>query len=315
MTDVGDSQLWEQLKLTWEARRKAPCVMKRGVAVAHGRLAYFNSPLSNEVFTYDSEKDNWSELPKCPQINFRLEIINNFLTAIGGMSRVGGECIDRLISFNGSEWVKIFPPMLTKRHWHTVMCMQKHLIVVAGETEGGDVLSTVEVMNTDTLEWYTAARLPEPAYLMSATVCGGRLYLLGAWDKNGNPTHAVFTCTLESLIRSCHPPSQTPPHTSEASVWQRVADVPVVGSVCVTLNGKVLSISGRGSDGNPIAEVHMYNAKSDLWSLVGRMLTLRSDCLVLALHNRVIAVGGSTESGISSTVELGGEGAKFHLLS
>ena len=305
--DVGGCQPCELLKLNWEACSEAPRKVVRGAAVAHGSLAYFGSLSSSDVFAYDSENDDWSELPECPQRDFGLAVVNDVLTAVGGGSY--GGCGNRLSSFNGSEWVKMFPPMPTKRVLHTVVSTQNYLIV-AGGLGVGKILSTVEVMDMNTLEWYTAASLPEPVQNMTATVCGGRLYLLRgyAYDKNIDSTHAVFTCTLDSLIRSCHPPSQTPPHTSEASVWQRVADVPVEDSTCTTLNGRVLTIGGKDSYGTDTAAVHMYDAKSDSWPLVGYMPTARSNCLVVALRNRIITVGGGGRGGWCSTVECGGEG-------
>ena len=240
------AEVWDvrQLKLTWETRRNAPRWMTRGVAVAHGSVGYFSSWASHDVFEYNSEKDDWSKLPECPQSNFGLAVINNLLTAVGGFSSgvFSEDVTNRLVSFNGSKWVTVFPPMPTKRYWLAVISAQNYLIAAGGWGEGG-ALSTVEVMNSATLEWYTAASLPEPVYLMPATVCGGRLYLLGGF-KNGNPTHAVFTCTLDSLLHSCHPPSQTPPHTNEAGVWQRIADVPMMYYTCITLNGRVLAVGG-----------------------------------------------------------------------
>ena len=130
------------------------------------------------------------------------------------------------------------------------------------------VLSTVEVMNIATREWYTAASLPEPVWSMSATVCGGCLYLLGGRNKYYKATHAVFTCTLDSLLHSCYSPSQTPPHTNEAGVWQCIAGVPMWDSTCTTLNGRVLAVGGWDSHGTTTADVYMYSANSDPWRLV-----------------------------------------------
>ena len=78
--------------------------------------------------------------------------------------------------------------------------------------------------------------------------------------------------------------------------------------MCTTLNGRVLAVVGVDSDDNPTAAVHMYNTKSDSWPLVGHMPTDRSRCLVVALHNRIIAVGGTIQDESCSTVECGGEG-------
>ena len=298
MAEVWDVQ---QLKLTFETRRNVPWKMERGAAVAHGSVGYFSPYASSDVFAYDSEKDDWSKLPECPQYDFGLAIINNLLTAVGGLSRglFSGGLTNRLVSFSGSKWVTIFPPMPTKRRWLAVISAQNYLIAAGGEGGRINFLSTVEVMNIATREWYTAASLPEPVWDMSATVCGGRLYLLGGWDKNYSPTRAVFTCTLDSLLHSCHPPSQTPPHTNEAGVWQRIADIPVKRSTCTTLNGRVLGVGGY-SRGTPTPKVYMYSADCDSWPLVGHMSTARSKCLVVGLRDCIIAVGGR-----GSSVEVG----------
>ena len=302
MAEVGGVQQWEQLKLTWETRREAPRQMYRGAAVTHGSLSYFSSNGSREVFAYNSENNDWSELPECPQSDFGLAVVNNLVTAVGGMS---GGLTSCLSSFSGGEWVTVFPPMPTKRCLPAVISAQNYLIVAGGWGVGGR-LSTVEVMDMNTLEWYTAASLPEPVYHMSATVCGGCLYLLGGRDKNYNPTHAVFICTLDSLIRSCHPPSQTPPHTSEATVWQRVADVPVRESTCTTLNGRVLTVGGWDSHNNSTPAVHMYNPDSDSWLVLGNMPTAQSWCLVVGLRDCIMAVGGYIPRfGSCATVNVG----------
>ena len=299
MAEVWDDQ---QLKLNWETRRNAPCNMRRGAAVAHGSVGYFSSEYSHDVFVYDSEKDDWSQLPECPQSDFGLAVINNLLTAVGGYSSglFSGDWSNRLVSFNGSKWVTIFPPMPTKREHLAVISAQNHLIAAGGVgLRYTAILSTVEVMNTDTREWYTAASLPEPVYCMSATVCRGSLYL---WEDY---SFTVFTCTLDSLLHSCHPPSQTPPHTNEAGVWQRIADIPMRHSTCTTLNGRVLAVGGRDSHGTSRA-VCMYNTDSDSWQLVGHMSTPRYKCLVVGLRDCIIAAGGYTlRYTTTSSVEVG----------
>ena len=305
MSEISDDQTWKHLKLTWETCRNlsAPCELVGGAAAAHDSLAYFNSWGSGDVFKYDSEKRDWSELPKCPQSDFGLAVINNLITAVGGRS--GGQKMNCLSSFSGDKWETVFPPMPTARCFPAVITAQNYLIATGGQGVQG-ALSSVEVMDMNTQQWFTAASLPEPIYDMSSTVCGGRLYLLGCVDKDGNRTHAVFACTLDSLIHSCHSPSQTLPHTSKASIWQRVADVPVVESTCTTLNGRVLAIGGRDSHQDPTAAVHMYSPDSDSWLVFGNMPTARSWCLVVGLRDCIIAVGGLERSGvISATFEVG----------
>ena len=300
--------------------------MLRGVAVGCGSLGYFSpgrdgggrnvvremeasseeNSQGGEVFAYDLESDDWSELPKCPSTRFGLAVVNDLVTAVGGISS-SGRPINRLYSFSGGKWEKIFPAMPNKRYLPAVVTAQGYLIAAGGKEWRG-VVSTVEVMNMDTLEWYTAASLPEPVYHASATVCEGRLYILGGKSKNG-ATRAVFTCTLDSLLRSCHPPSQTPTNTSESSIWQRVADVPVVDSTFATLNGRVMAVGGKASEYSSTTDVHMYDTDSDSWPVVGCTPTRHSECLVVGLGDCVIAVGGwASWDDMSVKVEVGYSG-------
>lgn len=309
MAEIGRSQPWEALQLIWKTGRPLPYGITRGAAVAHDSLAYFSSEYGHDVFTYNSERKEWSKLPKCPQTRFGLAVINSLLTAVGGDA--DGLFTSCLSSFSDGKWVQVFPPMPTKRYWPAVISAQHYLIAAGGWALGGvsePVLSTVEVMDTDSLEWHTAASVPYPADHMSATVCGGRLYILGGRTKYNCRTNQGFTCTLDSLICSCCSPSETPSYTNETRVWQRVADVPVSGSTCATLNGRVLAIGGNDSHGNPIPTVHTYNLDSNVWlPLVNQnMPSARSFCLVVGLESCVIAVGGFISSNIKcATVEVG----------
>ena len=309
-------QQCEQLKLIWKTRRNSPCErtrMARGTAVAHGSVCYFSLLNDYDVFAYNFEKDDWSKLPVCPYRDVGLAVVNDLLTAVGGLSDgiFPVEHTNRLFSYSGSKWVTIFPPMPTKRGYTTVISAQNYLIAAGGVGEEDVfIVEVVEVMNITTRQWYTAASLPVYVYLMSATICGGSLYLLGGecdYDRNGiptngNPTCAVFTCSLDSLLHSCYPPSQIPSRTDEADVWQCIADVPTTLSTCTTLNGRVLAIGGHDSHGTPTADVYMYNSDSESWLLVGCMTTARNLCQVVGLKDCVIVVG-SYES--PSSVEVG----------
>ena len=54
------------------------------VSVVNGSVAYFQPGWSNSVFAYNSTNNKWSELPKCPNSDFSLAMVNSILTAIGG---------------------------------------------------------------------------------------------------------------------------------------------------------------------------------------------------------------------------------------
>ena len=79
---------------------------------------------------------------------------------------------------------KIFPPMPTMRCRVASLCTGTTLIVAGGQGIGAEYLLTVEVMDTETHQWSTAADLPETFCLGSATVCGDQFYILGGFNKD-----------------------------------------------------------------------------------------------------------------------------------
>ena len=62
--------------------------------------------------------------------------------------------------------------MPTKREYTAVVCGRKALTVAGGKGEWWAKLTTVEVMDTDTLQWSTVSSLPHPVNNASATVFG-----------------------------------------------------------------------------------------------------------------------------------------------
>ena len=109
------------------------------------------------------------------------------MTTIGGEQSTwhGDKVTNTLLSLLPSEggkwkWVEHFPPMLTRRQLTAVVCSGK-AVVVAGENGGGDkALTTVEVMDADTLQWSTASGLLQPLSELLLPSVGTESTSLGA---------------------------------------------------------------------------------------------------------------------------------------
>ena len=286
------------IKLRWRNGGRAPRSMCGEVSVVDGSVAYFQPELSKSVFAYNSTNSKWSELPKCPNSSFSLAIVNSLLTAIGGETS-NYEVTNSLLSLTDSKWTKKFPPMPTKRESTDVVSSGRSLVVAGGEGEGGKNLSTVEVMDTETLQWSTASNLPHSLSEASATLCGDQIYMLGGFDQS-RKSKSVFTCTLATLLRSCHAQSlgaqlKTLSLASGPKVWHQLADTPVILSTCASLRGRLLAVGGKDSDGEATTAIHMYNATTNSWEVISHMTTPRRQCLVAVLpHNELMVVGGFT---------------------
>ena len=226
-------QLAGKLTFTWRSCEGAPCKMRRGSATVHGSMAYFGPAGSRQVFSYNSDTEEWSTLPECPRTDFTLTVVNDLVTVVGGGKFYVSNTLCSLIEDGGrGKWVEHFPRMPTKRHSTAVVCSEKALVVAGGEGYMF-TLTTVEVMNTDTLQWSTASSLPCPLSGASATICGDKIYLVGGQDKNGTSTNSILTSSLTDLLQS-----------RTNSVWHLIADLPVSQSTCVTLNKRLLAVGG-----------------------------------------------------------------------
>ena len=291
-------------------------------AVIDREMVYFKSALSPEIYAFDAVDNSWSQVPTCPHINgyCSIVLVNGLLTTIGDYE-YSGKCSNRLFSLaslNQHHWRRVFPSMPTRRSLTTALCVGTALIVAGGRGEDRIVKKTVEIMNTESCEWLTAAELPEPLFCSTVVLCGDRIYLMGGKDSVGQSTSAVYTCSLSALLKSCksrflraHNPMMldpiVPPSHSKPSVWSRVADLPVVGSTCVSLKGQVVAVGGRELNHSATTAIHVYISSANSWvPLDQRMSTPRSECFAAVLpDNRLMIAGGYiAASNLASTIEI-----------
>ena len=297
------------IRLRWRDGGRAPCKMRGEVAAVDGSVAYFRSAVPSflySVFAYNSANNKWSELPRCPNRVFSLAVVNSLLTAVGGKT-LNGEVTNSLLSLNDDKWTEHFPPMPTKRWVTAAVCSGRYLIVVGGILGKKD-LSTVEVMDTETLQWYTASSLPHPLYCASATLCGDQIYILAGFSKSGKDfnnvkySKSVFTSSLIALLQSCQPQSLKAQlktlSISKPNVWHQLADTPFSFSPCVSLCGRLLIVGGYISDDEKSNAIHAYNTTTNTWEVISHMATPRHQSLVAVLpHNELMVVGGYTLAG------------------
>ena len=221
-------------------------------------------------------------------------IINNFLTLVGGEHR--GYTTNLLFSLTGEGsgrgWTKKFPRMPTKRDTSAALCTGTALIVAGGKNEDSTILKTVEVLNTDTLQWSTVADLPEGLYLAPIAVCGDQVYIKGVY---------LYTCSVTTLIQPGKPaPDTSVNQTSKA--WRMVAKPPVIDAPYLSILGRLLVVGGSKFDNwNRTSAIRMYNPTTNSWEVISQMKTPRRRCIAAVLpNNQLMVVGGETDS-----VELG----------
>lgn len=252
----------------WKDGVCAPSDILRGSITVHNSIVYCSTTGSKSVFAYDIKSRKWSTLPQCPQQFFALVIVKDTLTAVGGfrgLSPTGA--LQSLTTSDDSNdhvqsWAEILPPMPTKRGRVAALCTGKHLIVAAGQLavvggrlgpgvtirtlspdmEESGYVRKVEMLDTESEQWYTLASLPQASTDLSISLCSRNLYLLGGWSSKDR-TKTMITCHLQSLLRTATialSSTTTVSTPSSVNVWQRAADVPVFASSSTVLSWSLL---------------------------------------------------------------------------
>ena len=287
------------MSLQWQTCSDAPEAMERGSAVSHDKMAYFNPDYSTAVYQF--EEDQWTALPECPHYWSALTVVNKQLTTVGGRHGRRGGPTNSLASLTGEgkdrKWVEHFPRMPTSRSHLAAVCRGTSLIA-AGGRGGGRVLRTVEVMDTESLQWTLVNPLPHPMWGASIAVSQEKVYLLGGYDQNGR-TLSVITC---STLQTQPLDAQLKKPANQLTGWHQVADAPHYWSTAVCV-GEVLLAIGGSAAGEKTSAIAAYNPTSDSWEDIGHMTTPRSWPLVALLpSNELIVAGGF---GGATEVEIG----------
>ena len=294
------------IRFKWREGRSAPTALYRfNDACTNGTTVYFRE--SKRIYAFDTTSQDWSLLPECPYSDCSLVIIKTLLTTVGGFDhclKITNKLFSLTGDRKGQSWNDVYPPMPTKREYASALSTGSYLVVAGGEKAGEVVIQTVEVMNIETRRWSVVADLPEPLSQLSITLCGDRIYLLGGKDRRRQPSQSVYTCVLFQLLENQR--SSTLSNKSKPA-WNRLTDLLVTSSTCVSFNGHVLAVGGEHCDhtAKPTTAVQRYDPVTNSWKVIGQMLTTRSKCFAAVLpDNQLMVVGGCPGShGATDTVE------------
>ena len=159
-----------------------------------GNTVYCMAYSSNVIHGYLVEEDQWKIKLNFPRSYAALTNIKGLLTGVGGLSS------NELTSWKENGWEKIFRPMSVERYAPAVVSNRSYVIVAGGFDQRRDNLTSIEVFDIYYEKWATIADLPHPFANITATLCGGRLYV--GSRKYQCDSSAVHSIPIESIV--CH---------------------------------------------------------------------------------------------------------------
>ena len=254
------------------------------------------------IYCYDPPKDKWIILPPASVRYFGLGKVKNQLVTVGGVKIDAEECTNELYTFNETmrAWQQMMPSMPGATKDPAVLSLES-IMVVCSNIEQGDrgTYSTVDVLRSDTMQWYKADQLPMPSahYSMSMTmiVSEKKCYILGGHQGQIRSNKVFYA----SLVKD----DDNAPENDQIKLtdWKTLCETPSYQPAAVEIAGNLCVVGGRSAatKGNTIKAIYMYSPeKSNTWAYIGDLPAQRSEATIAALSNTSFyVIGGRNAEG------------------
>ena len=173
------------------------------------------------------------------------------------------------------RWTHPLSPMITACESPSVATHNNRWLVVMGGYDGETQISRVEILNTDSTQWYHAASLPQPLSQSLPAIIGNMCYHLGGYTEGFATSQKVFSVCLDDLISQAvsKPACASAPPTP--SPWQSLPDTRLKQSTALAFNGALLAAGGSLSWST---DIYHYQPSSRRWVKAGELPSRRSTC-------------------------------------
>ncbi|XP_013399675.1 kelch-like protein 5 isoform X2 [Lingula anatina] len=261
-----------------QSPRTKPRKSTVGVLYAVGGMDCTKGATSIEK--YDFRANTWTQVANMNgrRLQFGVAVLEDKLFVVGG--RDGLKTLNTVECYDPRKktW-SLMPPMSTHRHGLGVGVLEGPMYAVGGH-DGWSYLNTVERWDPQARQWSYVAPMSTQRSTVGVTVMCGKLYAVGGRDGS-------------SCLRSME---CFDPHTNK---WNLCAPMSKRrGGVGVaSFNGFLYAVGGHDAPAsNPTSSrfdcVERYDPKTDVWTTVAPISSMRDAVGMCALGDRLFCVGG-----------------------
>ena len=248
------------------------------------------------VMTYDISAGKWATLPPYSKRYFAMTAINNHLVLVGGLGRDGVKSkVLGVWNEDSKKWTHPYPDMTTPRYSCSAVVYNQYLVVAGGYRGASDRLSSVEVMNTDTEQWYAGPPTPVAWSGMKTAIVGDTCYFMGGGSEGGY-TNKVYSVSLPALISQLNSDKDT-------QTWKELPQLPVTLAAPLSISGSLLAVGGWDKDASSTA-LHLYQPDAGQWVKVADMPTQRCYCTCTMIANKELVVAAGYHNDLLKTMDI-----------
>ena len=279
------------------------------VAVQHHKIyvTASKSSIEDQVYVYDINYNQWSQLPPSGHYYGIPHIIGGKLAIIGGRLSATKKRTNKVSTFNedSQTWIPYYPNLLSIRNRPGIVSHLEYVIVAGGTGFMAEddytpvVQDDIEVLNwIENSHWRkTSIKLPIPMYLFTPTIIDGDLIIVsyyGADMKAYNGAYKLPIANITASISQKHNETDTP-----QAKWTKLTAIDHWCVALVPSSSPPVVVGGMNRTGTiPTADIKMYDNFSKSWKKIGSLSSARFDVAVAAVYNNaIIVIGGCTKGG------------------
>ena len=286
------------LPLTFAPTHPAPLGTNSAKAVKMGAAAVVvaggNADVDNQQQVMFYRPDcGWNMLGKYSLSLFAMAVLGEgrLLVLAGGYDRAADTYSNNLVQWDkdAKYWRSVFKPMPTARS-DAAAVGYKGYLVVAGGSNGVQNLTTVEVLDTRTVQWSTVTPLPAPikGLIQSVPMVDPTRPQADTWYIMGcktEPAH-TFSLSLDCLVAQMG---------REGGVvnWAQLPTPPLACCGAVSLRGCLLAVGGKDRHGVKKKDIYLYLPGTCEWLRVSELpVAKHSSCCFPLSSEKFLVIGG-----------------------
>ena len=275
------------------------------VAVQYHKIyvAGCDSPVEDaehQVYVYDINTDQWSQLPPSGHYYGIPHIIGGNLVIIGGRLSATKKRTNKVSTFDedSQTWTSYYPDLLSVRSKPGVVSHLEHVIVAGGGLDDNSLAQDdIEVLNwTEDSYWRKVSiKLPVPMFSFTPIVYDDHLLIVGYGDAALKLNNSAYKIPVATITASCDQQHNSDTRTK----WTELTVADYWHTALVPSSSPPVMVGGQDTTGIiPTADIKMYDNSNKSWKKIGSLSSARSAVAVAAVYNNaIIIIGGCTKGG------------------
>ena len=242
------------------------------------------------IMAYGITSGKWTTLPPYRTRYFAMTAINNQLMLVGGEDHGDASKVLGVWGADNKQWTHPYPEMHTARSECSAVVYNEWLVVAGGEAGGGH-LSSVEVINIDSKQWFTGPPTPTPWQCMKTATVGDVCYFMGGFTTFSQfGTNMVYSVSLSALTTWLKSNNAS---TSGRQIWKEISGLHAASSSPLSISGSLLAVGGMDKKIKSVTAIHLYQPGTGEWVKVGDLPALpRCNCTCVMITDKEMLVAG-----------------------